>query len=170
MDTNNKQKIVELVKDIFTNNSCVVVVDYKGLDAQGMLNLRKALKTKGCNLRVAKNTLVKVALKDIGSGELIDSLKEQTAISYSNDPVALSNVLIKFADENPNVKIKIGSLDSRVISFDIIKDLSKLGSLEEVRAAFIATLKAPASNLVRLMQGSSSKLINLFGSYIASKE
>lgn len=158
MKKDQKVSSIDLAKNIFADNSVIILLNYKKLDAKGMYSLRKSLKEKKANLKILKNTLVKRAIADTEMKELINDFKDQIAVSYSNDPVSLSNVLIKFAESNENLDVKIGFMDGKVMELSTIKSLSSLGSMEEVRAKFIGLLKAPGSQLARVLNAYQTKL------------
>jgi len=158
MRKDKKIQSIDLAKEIFKNNSVVILLNYKKLDAKGMSSLRRALKSKKANIKILKNTLVKRAVADTNMKVLSDDLKEQLAISYSNDPVSLSNILINFAKENEAVEIKVGFMDGSIMTIDTIKSLSALGSMDEVRAKFIGLLQAPGSQLARVLNVYQTKV------------
>ena len=155
-----EQKIssIDLAKEIFSNNSVAILLNYKKLDAKGMSSLRKTLKSKNSNLKILRNTLVKRAIADTEVKALMDNFKDQIAISYSNDPVSLSSALVNFAKENENIELKIGFMDGKIMELSTVKELSLLGSMEEVRAKFIGLLKAPGSQLARILNAYQTKL------------
>ena len=64
MKKEQKVASIDLAKQLFADNEVVVLVGYKKLDAKGMSLLRKTLKSKGANLKILKNTLVKKAIAD----------------------------------------------------------------------------------------------------------
>lgn len=158
MKKEQKVSSIDLAKNIFAENSVVILLNYKKLNAKGMYLLRKSLKSKNANLKVLKNTLVKRAITDSEMKELMGDFKDQIAVSYSNDPVSLSNVLINFAKDNENVEVKIGFMDGKVMDLATIKSMSALGSMDEVRAKFIGLLKAPGSQLARVLNAYQTKL------------
>ena len=158
MKKEQKVSSIDLAKNIFAENSVVILLNYKKLNAKGMYLLRKSLKSKNANLNVLKNTLVKRAIADSEMKELMGDFKDQIAVSYSNDPVSLSNVLINFAKDNENVEVKIGFMDGKVMDLATIKSMSALGSMDEVRAKFIGLLKAPGSQLARVLNAYQTKL------------
>lgn len=158
MKKEQKVSSIDLAKNIFAENSVVILLNYKKLNAKGMYLLRKSLKSKNANLKVLKNTLVKRAIADSEMKELMGDFKDQIAVSYSNDPVSLSNVLINFAKDNENLEVKIGFMDGKVMDLATIKSMSALGSMDEVRAKFIGLLKAPGSQLARVLNAYQTKL------------
>lgn len=158
MKKEQKLSSIDLAKSIFADNSVVILLNYKGLDSKGMSSLRKNLKGKKANLKILKNTLVKRAIADSDMKSILDGFKDQVAIAYSNDPVSLSSALIKFSDDNESVAVKVGFMDGKVLELATIKSLSSLGSMDEVRAKFIGLLKAPGSQLARVLVAYETKL------------
>ena len=88
----------------------------------------------------------------------MDNFKDQIAISYAKDPVALSNALVSFSKENETFDIKIGFMDGKILELNTIKNLASLGSMDQVRAKFIGLLKAPGSQLARVLNAYQEKL------------
>lgn len=153
-----KQNSIELAKSILSDNQMLVLFDYKGLNATDVVKLRNELKDKNANMKVLKNTLFKKAIENTEFAFLNDYFHEQIAISYSTDPVALSNVIFNFAKNNKGVAIKIASLDKKAININTIEELASLGSLDDVRARFIGVLRAPGSQLARVLTAYKEKL------------
>ena len=60
--------------------------------------------------------------------------------------------------ENENVKIKVASLDGKIIDIKAIEELASLGSFDDVRARFIGVLRAPGSQLARTLIAYKEKL------------
>lgn len=158
MNKEQKTASIELAKQIINDNSVVILVGYKNLNAKGMSSFRKALKSKGANLKILKNTLVKKAIVDSEVKALMENFKDQIAISYSADPVSLSNALITFSKDNEAVDVKVGFMDGKVLDLNTIKSLASLGSMDQVRAKFIGLLKAPGSQLARVLSAYETKL------------
>ncbi|MDR0423428.1 MAG: 50S ribosomal protein L10 [Rickettsiales bacterium] len=157
MKKEQKIKSIDIAKDIFANNSVVVVLNYKGLDAKNIYDLRRKLKVKDANIKILKNTLVKRAIGE-NYKDMLPSFKEQVAISYSSDPVSLSNVLVNFVKENEVVTILSGYSDGKLLTLETIKNLASLGSIDEVRAKFVGVLKAPGSAIARILKLQEEKM------------
>ncbi len=164
MDKNQKTELVSSLKDKLTNSSFIAVIHYRGMSDKQLYDLRVALKAKGCNMKIAKNTLLKVALKGTELEALMPHLSGPTAVLYSNDPVALSKALTDIAKQVEVLKIKIAYFNKSLITENAVRDLAKLGSLEEVRAQFLGKLKAVQSNFVRVLQAPEAGLATSFSS------
>ncbi len=162
MNRNQKSELVSSLKDKLTSSVFVAVVHYRGMTDKQLYDMRVALKAKDCDMKIAKNTLVKVALTGTDLEVIIPHLNGPTAILYSQDLIALSKVISDFAKEVEVLKIKTGYLNKALITESAINDLAKLGSLEEVRASFIAKLQGVQSNFVRILNAPNEGLATSF--------
>ena len=66
----------------------VVVAHYAGMTVAQMTEFRKRVKEAGGSVKVAKNRLAKLALKDTDAEAISDLFKGQTCVAYSEDPIA----------------------------------------------------------------------------------
>jgi large subunit ribosomal protein L10 len=153
MKRQEKASLVDTLKEGLTASSCVAVLHYRGLTDKQLYDFRVALKDRNVKLKIAKNTLIKVAIKGSDLEILSPYLKGPTAIVYANDPVSLAKVVSDTAKGNESLKIQAGYLNKSILSKDAIDNLSKLGSLEEVRASFVGTLTAATGMLNPLCGG-----------------
>ena len=151
MNRDQKSSLVSTLKDKLVGSAFVAVIHYRGMNDKQLYDLRVALKAKGCNMKIAKNTLVRVAVKGTDLEALLPHLSGPTAILYSQDPVALSKALSDIAKRVELLKIKIGFFNKSLVTEAVIKEMAKLGSLEEVRSSFLGVLKGAQSNFVRIL-------------------
>ena len=170
MNRDQKVQLVSTIKEDLLNSSLVVLLHYRGLSDNDLYNLRRSLKEKEANLRVAKNTLIKVAIKDTELDVLEPHLTGPTAIAYAKDPVGLAKVVIETSKSNELLNIQIGYLNKEILPKNAIGSLSKLGSLEEVRASFVGTIKGAQSNFVRVLGAAPANIVSLLSNYASSKE
>lgn len=160
---NKKSELISGLKSDLSSNNFVVLVHYRGMTDKQLYDMRVALKTKNCGMKISKNTLAKIAIRGTNLEAFEPHLKGPIAILYSNDPIGLSKIICDFAKHAQVLKIKIGYLDKALVNEDIISNLSKLGSLEEVRASFVGTIKAVQSNFVRITNAPNEGLASSFG-------
>jgi len=161
MNKNQKLELVSSLKDKLTNSAFVAVIHYRGMSDKQLYDMRIALKAKDCNMKIAKNTLVKVALKGTDLEALTPHLNGPTAVLYSQDVVALSKVISDVAKQLDVLKIKVGYFNKSLITENAIKEMAKLGSLNDVRASFIGVLKGAQTNFVRVLSAPEKGLASL---------
>ena len=63
MDKAGKEEILGEIKDAFSNVMSVVLADYRGITVPVVTAMRDDFRKAGCNYRVLKNSLVKIAVK-----------------------------------------------------------------------------------------------------------
>lgn len=112
-------------------------------------------------MKIAKNTLVKIAIKGTDLEILSPHLLGPTAVLYSQDPVALSKAICDVAKGVEVLKIKTGFFNKALVTEATIKEMAKLGSLEEVRSSFLGLLKGAQSKFVRILTAPESGLATL---------
>ena len=147
-----KKAQVAEVAEVLRAAQTGVLVDYRGLTVEQDTDLRNQLRAAGCKYFVIKNTLLKLATKEIGLDGLDEALHGPTAIAVSNDdPVAPAKVLADFAKKNDKLELKSGFMDGAVMSLDEVKKLAATPSMETLIAKMMGSLNAPISGLVRLL-------------------
>ena len=112
---------VEILKAAQTG----VLVDYRGLNVEEDTELRRKLREANVKYFVIKNTLLRLAAKEVGLDALDEALHGPTAIAVSSeDAVAPAKVIADFAKENDKLEIKTGFMDGAVISLDEVNKLA----------------------------------------------
>ena len=100
MDRAAKAESITELSGVFKTSNVVVVAHYSGLTVAQMQTLRQQMKQAGAQVKVAKNRLAKIALKDTDAASIAPLLKGPTVLAYSGDPVAAPKVAIDFAKAN----------------------------------------------------------------------
>jgi large subunit ribosomal protein L10 len=163
-----KQEEVTSIRQSFEKATTAVFLDFRGVNVDQITNLRTEFRKAGVEYRVVKNTLVKIALKGTAyeSADLNAQLKGQTGIAWSfEDPSAAAKVIKTFRavnDANQKLGIKCGVIDAKVMPGAQVESvLATMPGKNELRAMLLATLQAPAQNLVRLLQAPAQNLTYL---------
>ncbi|MBR2686156.1 MAG: 50S ribosomal protein L10 [Erysipelotrichaceae bacterium] len=138
-----KIALVNEVSDKLSNCGSSVVVEYRGLTVAEVTELRRALRAEGVELKVYKNNISARAAEQAGFGGLADYLKGPNALAISNDSVAPSRVLVKFAKKHPKLVVKGGLVEKEVVDQDQIKTLSALPNKEGMISMLLGCLQSP---------------------------
>lgn len=147
-----KQSIVEELKEKLSNAQSGVIVDYRGITVEEDTALRKSMREANVDYRVVKNTLLNFAVKGTEYEAIAPYLEGPTAIAIGvEDPIAPAKVLGDFIEKAKKVTIKTGFIDGRVVDVAEIEKISKLPSKEELLAKAFGSMKAPITNLARVL-------------------
>jgi large subunit ribosomal protein L10 len=148
-----KKVQVEDIKKLFEGCTAVFLVNNRGLKAGDIAGLRSQIKKNGGEIKVMKNTLLKLAIK--GSqyeANLGDFLSGPTAVTFSRqDPAGVAKVLVGLVDDNKPLEIKSGLLGAIRISVADIKKLAKLPGKKELIGRTVRTIAAPLSNFMGVL-------------------
>ncbi|MGO9380239.1 MAG: 50S ribosomal protein L10 [Dissulfurispiraceae bacterium] len=141
------QQITELTEK-FSRSKAVVFTEYKGLTVAEIANLRKLLKEVNAEYKVAKNTLIAIAVKGTPVEAAKDFLIGPTAVAFGfDDPVAAAKKLLEYSEKNDKLRIKSGIVEGKLFSFDELKALSKLPPKHILLSMMAGTFQAPAAKL-----------------------
>jgi large subunit ribosomal protein L10 len=136
------------------------IVNYQGLTAGKISQLRRELTAKGGRLVVSKNTLINIALQD-AQHDFSDVLHGPSALVLAQaDPAGIAKTLSDFAKGNdkgiPNTKA--GLLTGKRIDAQTVEKLASLGTLDDQRAVLVGVLSSHMSNFVGILEAYKDKL------------
>jgi len=156
----NREEKTELLAElngIFNGAESVVLAEYIGLTVAEADALRKKIREAGASLRVTKNRIARLALKDTKFEGLTDLFKGPVVMAYASDPIAACKACVQFAKENEKLVIVGGALSDKMLTMDEIKELASIPSMDELRAKLVGLLQAPASKVARVCKAYSEK-------------
>ena len=165
-----KEEVVDALRETFSNATSVVVAHQKGLTVAQMTELRGQMREAGAGFRVTKNRLAKRALDGTSFEGMTDLFSGPTTIAYSDDPVAAAKVACKFADGNDKFEVVGGGLDGKALSAEEVQALAKLPSLDELRAKIVGMISTPATRIAQVVNAPAGQLARVFGAYGSSED
>ena len=153
MDRDKKNEVVSALSDSFSRAKIAVVAEYRGLKVSELEKLRKSLREQDAQIQVAKNTLLRIAVKDTPYDNLSDAFSGTTAVAIGfTEPVGPAKVLAAFAKEySAAFTIRGAGLEGNRISADDLLALSKLPSREVLLAKLLGTMAAVPTSFVRVL-------------------
>lgn len=165
MEKSQKQELIKELGVVFSDAASVVVVHYDGLTVAEMTSLRASMREVGATLKVSKNRLTRLALKDTEYGGLDGLFTGPTAIGFAADPVAAPKAMAKFAKSNEKLRILGGGMGSTVLDVAGVNSLASLPSLDELRGKLVGLLQAPATKVAAITAAPAGQLARVFGAY-----
>jgi len=153
---------VQNLKEKISKAKSVIFTEYHGLSANQINELRSKIRESGAEVKVAKNSLIKIALEEEKVKETVfeGSLNGPTAVIFSyEDVLAPIKIIADFAKKIELPKIKAGIIEGIFTSAEKIEELSRLPSKDELLAKTVIGLKSPITGFVNIMGGVQRKLI-----------
>ena len=162
MNRDEKTTAVNELRERVTRATVTLLATSQGLSVAKMQQLRRAVRRAGGEVKVAKNTLARRALKDTAAAKLESFLQGPTGLVFGYaDPVAVTKALVRFAEENDKLSIKGGVLDQELLEPAAVSALAKLPSREVLLGTLLGVIQAPAAQLLRTIQEPGAQLARL---------
>lgn len=141
-----KQCIIDEITERVSASTSVVFFEYRGLTVSEMMELRRALRASGSDLKVYKNTLVKRALDGLNY-DLASELNGPKAMAYGEDMIAPIKAVNEFAKTHPALELKVGIVEGKVTDLDTLKKLAVLPGRDELLTMLAGGLMAVVRDL-----------------------
>lgn len=150
-----KQAVVDEIKQQIEDSHSVTLVEFKGLSVADVTELRNKYREAGVDYKIYKNTMVRLALKDLGIEGFDDLLNGPNALAFSKqDMVNGPKVSYEFAkDHEDQFSIKAGLMDGKAMTAQEVEQLSKLPNKEVLLSMVLRALQGPIAGLANVAQG-----------------
>jgi len=150
---------VEDVAKKLADAKSVALVQYQGLNAADIAELRANIRAQGGQMEVVKNSLITRALAKIGIN-LPAPLTGPTSIAYCNeDEVAPLKEIDKVNKAKEITSFKYGIFDKKLLSLDELKTFLSLPSKSTLISQFVGGLVNPLQRLVYAMRFNQTQLV-----------
>jgi large subunit ribosomal protein L10 len=157
----DKQAAVTEIADEFSASNGAVLTEYRGLTVAELKTLRRSL-GENANYAVVKNTLAKLGAKNAGIDGFDDLLTGPTAIAFiKGDVVEAAKGLRDFAKANPNLVIKGGVYEGKLLDAKDVGKLADLESREVLLAKLAGAMQASMAQALYVFNALPSKTAQL---------
>lgn len=150
-----KQKSLGDIKALIAKQKSVIFADFSKVDSKELFSLRKQLKEEGCQLKIGKKTLIRIAFGQSGVSfwNLIrKAIPGQLALVFGiDDEVAPARLANQFAKKNENFKILGGIFEARYIDKAKVLELAAIPSRQELLGRLVGSIASPMSNFARVI-------------------
>ncbi len=145
MTRTEKEQLVAEMTQAFEASNAVVVCDYKGVTHKELEAVRAIAAQNDAHIKVVKNTLATIALKNAGIEGL--ALKETNLLVWGADQISTCKTADTAATEFKNrFVIKAGALEGSSVDLDTIIAMAKLPSRDELIGMLLNVWQAPVRN------------------------
>ena len=154
MTKDQKNEVIELLKDKFSQYNNFYVTDTESLSVAQVVKLRRACFDKHVEMKVAKNTLIKKAMEALDAERyagVYDALHNVTALMFSENPKNPAVIISTFRKETNGEKpvLKAAFINGDVYMGDKeLATLSKIKTKNELIGEVIGLLQSPAKRVL----------------------
>jgi large subunit ribosomal protein L10 len=159
-----KAAAVAEITDRFRDSEAAILTEYRGLRVADIAEVRNALRGAEADYKVLKNTLARIAAREVGIEGFDEMLTGPTAIVFvKNDVASAAKALDEVAKTYPVLVVKGGVMKGRLFDADQAKALAKLEPREVQLAKIAGMMNQPAQQVANVL----SALLRNFGSMLA---
>lgn len=152
MPTKKKIDTVAELSELLGRSTLTILTDYRGLTVADMQNLRSQLRPLNAEVRVAKNTLARLAARQNEMEALEPELVGPMAIVTAfDDPVQPAKIVSDFARASRILQIKAAMLEGQLIGADQVEALASMPSREVLVAKVVGGLSSPLYGIVGVL-------------------
>ena len=165
------QADVKVLAEKFKSMKGMIMTEYHGLSVLQISELRNQLRKSDCEYLVVKNTLSKIALKEVGMEIANEFFEGPTAIVIEkDDPVSPAKIISEFAKKYDKLIIKGGLLDGKIIAKKEINALAALPTKEVLIGKMLGSMNAPMSNFVGVISAVARNFVCVLNAIKEQKE
>ncbi len=145
MTRTEKEQLVAEMTEAFKASNAIVVCDYKGVTHKELEDVRALAADNDAHVKVVKNTLASIALKNAGIEGL--ELRETNLLVWGEDQISTCKTADKAATElKDRFVIKAGALEGEPVELATIMAMAKLPSRDELLGMLLNVWQAPIRN------------------------
>ena len=165
-----KEKVVSQLRDRLDRAKSLFLADFTGLDVGEMTELRKNFRENKVEFKVAKNSLIRLAIEKTDFEGVSEHLEGPTGLVFGYDELTVpAKILYDFQNKTEKPRIKVFWMEGKLFGEEELKRLALLPSREDLFGQILASLNSPMTNLVGILQGVLRNFIGLIDALRESK-
>ena len=161
-----KKVVVQEIAEIASTAQSAVAAEYRGLTVQQLSSLRSNARELGVYVRVIKNNLVKIAIKDTSLECMDSSLKGPLIFAFSKDELGAAAKLVNdFKKDNDLLKPVAMAVNGELIDVEKLSQIAALPNRDQAISMLMAVMKLPIEKFVRILSAPNIKLVQTLSAY-----
>ena len=153
-----KQVIVNEIKEKLEKAASLVIVDARGLTVEQDTAMRKQLREAGVDYKVYKNTMVHFAIQGTVYEGLDEYLNGPSAFAFSyGDATTAASILSKVAKDVKALEFKAGVVEGVTYDAAGMKLVAEIPSREVLLSKLLGSFMSPMSSFARVIDQIAKK-------------
>jgi large subunit ribosomal protein L10 len=163
----HKTAIVSQLKVDFSESPLLAFVDYNRITVTQVDEIRRTFEKSGIRYRVAKNTLMRLAIQGTDKESIHAYLKGMTGVVISGeDAIGTAKVLREISQSYKDTfSIKGGFFDGEPLDPQQLDKVADLPSKEDLLSMLLRAIQAPARDIMSVIEGPARDLFYLLKNY-----
>ena len=173
MPTAAKQETIQELAGLLNRSQAVFLCEYRGLTVKKITDLRSRVRKAGGEMKVAKNTLMRLALQQAGLPTMdpYETGPNVYTLVYG-DIAAVAKTLRDYSKEKGNeaLVLKGGVMGKDLLNKEQVLALADLPSRDVLLAQVVGTIAAPLRSFVTVLSGPARGLVTCLSQIQDKKE
>jgi len=161
--TARKEQLVGELEELISRSTLTISANYRGMTVTDMTALRRRMRETGVELRVVKNTLLKMAAERGGKPDLFNIIDGPTALIFGFDePRAPAAAITEFVRTSRTPLALTGVFfDGQAMPAATVGVLATLPTREQLLSQLMGDIQSPLAMLAGLLQGTLREFVSL---------
>lgn len=141
-----KAAIIEKLEDAFKNAATSVLVHFSKVTVADESAMRRALRADGVQYFVAKKTLIRRALENLGHAQADLPMDGEVAVAYggAKDTTAPARLIHEFGQKLADKIVILGGLfEGKLVGQAHMQELATIPPMDTLRAMFAQVINSP---------------------------
>ena len=162
LSRDRKEEILAEYTALLENSEAVIFTEYRGMTNKQITNLRNQIRETDGVYRVAKLTLLKIAMERVGFPlpEGLEGVPIAVGFCTGNVP-GIAKALTDYAKDSERMVIRGGIIGNTMMSMEDVEALADLPPIETFQAQILGLLTQSASQLVGVLDAGTSGVVNV---------
>ena len=170
LNLSQKKDLVKEMATVFSDAEVVLTADYSGLTSNELNELRKTTREAGVFVKLVKNNMLKMALKDSQFSSMSENVSGPQIVAVGKEDAGKFAKSIKdFIDKHENLKPKAINYQGQDLDISELKKLASLPTYEEAIAKLLSVMQGPIQKLRGTMKAVPNKLVRTIDAVRVSK-
>ena len=170
LNLSQKKDLVKEMSTVLSEAEVVLTVDYSGLTSNELNQLRKTTREAGVFIKLVKNNMLKMALKDSQFASMAENVSGPQIVAVGKEDAGKFAKSIKeFIDKHENLKPKAINYQGQDLDISELKKLASLPTYDEAISKLLSVMQGPIQKLMGTMKAVPNKLVRTIDAVKASK-
>ena len=166
LNISEKKDVVKEVSEIASSAQAAVAAEYIGLTVQELSELRSNARNLGVYVKVIKNSLAKIAIKDTNFECMDPSLKGPLIFAFSKEDLGSAAKLVNdFKKENELLKPVVVAVNGELVDVDKLSQIAALPTKDQAISMLMSVMMQPVEKFVRTLVAPNTKLVQTISAY-----
>ena len=166
LNIGEKKDVVKEVSESASTAQSAVAAEYRGLTVHELSELRSNARNLGVYVKVIKNSLAKIAIKDTNFECMDPSLKGPLIFAFSKEDLGSAAKLVNdFKKDNKLLKPVVVAVNGELVDVEKLSQIAALPNKDQAISMLMTVMKLPIEKFARTLSAPNVKLVQTLSAY-----